>query len=100
MSGNTGSYDAVLTSRPTGDVVVSASSSAVGTATVSPATVTFTTGNWNQPQTFTVNGLALGTVVISHTASGGGYGDVVVPNMDIGGIAEAGGLGGGLGGVN
>lgn len=53
--GATDTYTVRLSQAPTGNVVVncSTSNSSAG-QTVSPTTVTFTTANWNQPQTVTV----------------------------------------------
>ena len=96
---HSGTYSLVLTSRPTGDVVVSTVSDAVDVATVSPASVTFTTGNWNHPQSFTVNGVALGSARISHSVSGGSYGGLTLAAMDVS-VVSATAPGGGLGGVN
>ncbi len=96
---HSGTYSLVLTSRPTEDVVVSAVSDAVDVAAVAPASLTFTTGNWNHPKSFTVNGVALGSARISHSVSGGSYGSLTLPAMDIS-VVSATGPGGGLGGVN
>ena len=48
--------------------------------TVSPAVLTFTTGNWSTAQTVTVTAahdddLANDTAMLAHTAAGGGYND-------------------------
>ena len=56
-AGSTDSFTVVLNSKPTGNVVFSVTSSDTGEATVSPATLTFTTGNWNTAQTVTVTGV-------------------------------------------
>jgi hypothetical protein len=77
--GNTGTYEVMLTSQPTATVTIDVSSGNVGEATVEPATLTFTTGNWDEPQTVTVTGVDDDVddgdieVSISHSASGGGY---------------------------
>jgi hypothetical protein len=47
----------VLDSQPAGDVVFDVTSSDSGEATVSPTTLTFTTGDWNTPQTVTITGV-------------------------------------------
>ena len=47
----------VLDAQPTSNVVISVSSGDTGEATVSPATLTFTSGNWNSAQTVTVTGV-------------------------------------------
>jgi hypothetical protein len=70
----TDTYTVVLTSQPTADVVVNLTHDAQ--TTVAPSSLTFTTGNWNLPQTVTVTGaqdhIAEGnhTGVIHHTATG------------------------------
>ena len=64
--GATATYDVVLNTAPTGDVVITPTSSATAKATVSPATLTFTSTNWNQAQQVTVNGVAAGSASISH----------------------------------
>ena len=73
----------VLDSQPTGDVTVTPSSSDTGAATVAPV-LTFTAGNWDQPQSLTVTGVndAIDnpgderSATISHAVAGGGYGAV------------------------
>ncbi len=50
----TGSFNVRLGSQPLTDVVIDLSSSDTGEATVSPSSLTFTTGNWNVNQTITV----------------------------------------------
>ena len=60
-------YTVVLESQPNGgNVEISAKSRAPEIATVSPATLTFTPGNWNRPQTVTVTGQERGDTNISH----------------------------------
>ncbi len=54
--GSTGDYTVVLGSQPTADVVIGISSSDAGEATVLPATLTFTVGNWHVAQSVTVTG--------------------------------------------
>ena len=56
----TATFTVVLTSQPTGSVVIAVTSSDTKEGTVSPATLTFTSGatsNWNTPQTVTVTGV-------------------------------------------
>ena len=79
----TATYTVALTSQPTAAVTVSLSSGDEDAATVSPATLTFTTTNWQSGQTATVTAVdneidndAERTTAISHTASGGDYGSV------------------------
>ena len=61
-SGTTDTFTVVLNSKPAGNVVITASSSDSGEATVG-APLTFTTGNWNTPQTITVTGVEHNKVV-------------------------------------
>ena len=85
--GGSKTYTVVLQAHPnrfaanSGNVTVTPASSATATATVSPATLTFTTGNWSTPRTVTVSGVAAGSSTVSHTISGGGYGSVSVDSV-------------------
>ena len=56
-SGTTDTFTVVLDKAPSSDVVIDISSGDTGEATVSPASLTFTTGNWNSTQTVTVTGV-------------------------------------------
>ena len=56
-NGATATFTIVLTSEPTADVTINLSSSDTGEGTVSPASVTFTSANWNNTQTITVTGV-------------------------------------------
>jgi DNA-binding beta-propeller fold protein YncE len=49
-----GTFTVRLSGAPSTDVVISVSSADDSVATVSPSTLTFTSGNWNTPQTVTV----------------------------------------------
>ncbi|MCY4495514.1 MAG: hypothetical protein OXB92_16845, partial [Acidimicrobiaceae bacterium] len=69
----TDTYTVVLTSQPSGDVVVTATSGTPANARVSAA-LTFTSSNWESPQSFTVTGVKKGTSTVTHTVSG--YGTV------------------------
>ena len=73
-AGGSGSYTAVLTSRPTGTVTVTISWDN-DDLKVSPSLLTFAPSEWNGPQTVTVTGAAAGAEAVSlaHAASGGGY---------------------------
>ena len=89
--GSSGSqtYTLVLAAPPnryatSGNVTITAASSATDKATVAPATLTFTTSNWSTPQTVTVSGVAAGSATISHGASGGGYGNVTIASVSAG----------------
>ena len=55
-AGGTDTFTVKLNSEPTADVTVAVSSLDTGEGTVSPNTLTFTTGNWNDNQTVTVTG--------------------------------------------
>ena len=82
--GNTATYSIALATQPTGTITVTLTSSRSAVATVSPAMLTFTTGNWNSPQTVTVTGPEddiydhpeQGTTTISHATSGADYGNL------------------------
>ena len=52
--GADGSYTVVLASEPSGNVTVTATSGDLDAVTVSPTSLTFTTGNWATAQTVTV----------------------------------------------
>ncbi len=69
QDGATTTYTVVLDSQPTANVVVAATSGTPARATVAPASRTFTTTNWNTPQTFTVTGVASGSSTIRHAAT-------------------------------
>ena len=56
-SGGTATFTIVLNTQPTANVTIGLSSSDASEGTVSPASVTFTAGNWNSPQTVTVSGV-------------------------------------------
>ena len=56
-AGGTATFTVELTSRPTADVTIGVSSSAISEGTVSPASLTFTASNWDTPQTVTVTGV-------------------------------------------
>ena len=85
--GMAGTYTLVLTAQPSADVILTANSSATASATVAPTMLTFTSSNWQVPQTATVttaNNNALGngaTTTINHTISGGEYGSVTVEDV-------------------
>lgn len=58
----TDSFSVILNAQPTSNVVLNISSSDTGEGTVSPATLTFTPGNYNTPQIVTVTGANDGIV--------------------------------------
>jgi Putative Ig domain len=55
--GRSATFSVALDTQPTADVVVPISSSDQMEGTVSAANLTFTTANWNAPQSVTVNGI-------------------------------------------
>jgi len=56
-AGGTATFTVALTSQPTANVTIGLSSSDPSEGTVAPASLTFTTGNWNTAQTVTVTGV-------------------------------------------
>jgi hypothetical protein len=56
-SGKAAQLTVVLNTAPTADVTMTLASNDVGEGTVTPAQVTFTSANWNMPQTVTVTGV-------------------------------------------
>jgi hypothetical protein len=56
-SGGQATFTIVLNSEPTADVTISLSSSDTSEGTVSPVDLTFTSSNWNVPETVTVTGV-------------------------------------------
>ncbi len=80
--GSSAAYTVVLDAEPSGDVTVTVGG-ASGDVTVEPASLTFTTANWDTAQTVTVNAArdedtTDDTAVLTHGASGGGYGSVTI----------------------
>ena len=55
--GSTGNFTVRLGAPPKASAVLSVSSGDTGAVTVSPASLTFTSSNWNSPQTVTVTGV-------------------------------------------
>ena len=89
-TGRTATYTVKLNTQPTGDVTITPSSSAESAATVSGA-LTFTSSNWSTAQTVTVTGVDDAvdqgdtdrTATISHTVSGGDYGEVSAGSVSV-----------------
>ena len=95
-AGGTATFTVVLNTQPTADVTIGLSSSDTTEGTVSPASLTFTSANWNVPQTVTVTGvndaladgnIAYTIVTAPATSSDGNYNgidpaDVAVTNID------------------
>src|SRR4029077_2887097 len=53
-AGGTATFTVVLTARPTANVTMGLISADTTEGTVNPASVTFTSDNWNTPQTVTI----------------------------------------------
>ena len=92
LEGMNGMYSVVLTSEPTGDVTVTMDTDLASTdlsTTPSPTELTFTTLNWNQPQTVTVSAAVDAdavddpAVTLEHSVSGGDYGAVTVSSVTV-----------------
>ena len=85
--GATDTYTVVLSTQPTATATISVT----GNSQVSgvPGALNFTTANWNTPQSVTVTAVndllveGAHTATITHTASGGGYTGVAVPNVTV-----------------
>ena len=85
--GATDTFTVVLTSQPTADVTVTPSPNAQ--LSVSPASLTFTSANWNVAQTVTVTavndavaeGAHTGTVAFTTTSADANYNAVGIPNI-------------------
>ncbi len=69
VTGSTTTYTIKLNKAPTANVVVTPTSGTTGVATVTNQAKTFTTTNWNQPQTVTVTGVTAGSSTITHAAT-------------------------------
>ncbi len=84
--GGSNTYTMRLNTAPSSDVTIMVDG-ASGDVTVANATLTFTTVNWNMPQTVTVNaGTDTDTtpdaaVTLTHRASGGGYASVSIASV-------------------
>ena len=79
--GSAASYTVKLANEPTAEVTVTVESGDTSAATVDKAKLTFTTATWDDPQTVTVTAVSdtdseNESVVITHSASGGGYAGV------------------------
>ena len=81
-AGGTATFTVVLDAQPTADVTIGLSSSDTTEGTVSPASLTFTTANWNTAQTVTVTGvdddlddgdIAYSIVTAAATSADGNY---------------------------
>ncbi len=86
--GNSDTYTAVLTSKPTANVTVTVTVPTNTDASVSPSPLTFTEDNWNTSQAVTVTTQADtdntdDTVTLSHGVSGGNYQSVTAENVTV-----------------
>ena len=79
--GASAGYAVRLSAAPSGgNATVAVTSSDAGAVTVDQSSLTFTTRNWNTPQTVTATAVADATdavdesVIVAHAATGGGYG--------------------------
>ena len=83
------SYTVVLETEPTGAVTVAVEVPAGTDVSVSPESLTFTSGNWSEPQTVTVtaaedeDALADGVVSLTHAVSGGDYGSETAAGVGV-----------------
>ena len=90
--GTTATFTVVLGQQPKSDVAISATSDDSSEGVVTPSSVTFTTSNWNTPQTFTITGqdddlsdgdinyhIHLGPTQSSEPA----YKNVAIPSLDV-----------------
>ena|GEM_PF-3104589 len=81
----TDTYDLVLDAKPSANVTITISPDADANVTTTP--LTFTTANWDTPQTVTVSAINDAIVegshssTITHSASGGGYTGVSISNV-------------------
>ena len=83
----TGAYTLILDTQPAAEVTIAVASDATMVATVSPASLTFTSTDWNTAQTVTVTGVddtinntPPRTATVSHTATSGdsNYNEVAI----------------------
>ena len=83
-----GTYTVVLTRRPTGPVTITLGGTAGTDVTVNPASLTFTTSDWETAQTVSVSAAEdddsdSDAAWITHTASGGGFGSASVAQVAV-----------------
>ena len=87
--GGTGTYTVVLNTQPTDDVTVTVNDPTDNTdVTAEPASLTFTTTNWDTAQTITVSAAedadALeDTATVTHTVAGGDYGAITAQDVAV-----------------
>jgi len=75
-AGGTATFTVVLNSKPTADVILTLESSDLTEGTITPTNLTFTSSNWNIPQTVTITGVNdsiidgnVNYTIITHPAS-------------------------------
>ena len=95
--GGSATYDVDLNAQPASNVTVTLAASGDSDVSVSPASLTFTPGNYASAQTVTVSAgadadLANGQATIAHNASGGGYDGVATANLTAREVDKTGGL--------
>ena len=81
-------YTVVLTMEPTADVTITVTVPSGADLTVNSSPLTFTTDNWDDPQTVTVTSTADtdtddDEVTLTHTVSGGGYQSVTADDVTV-----------------
>ena len=86
--GSSASYTVVLNTEPTADVIVEIQVPDNSDITVGQAALTFTTDNWNTPQTVAVTAAHDDDddddpVVLTHTVSGGDYDTVIAADIEV-----------------
>ena len=87
--GSSDTYSLVLSHRPSGDVSVVVNDPTDNTdVTTSPASLTFTTSNWDILQTVTVSSAhdpdgADEAATVTHNVSGGGYDGITAPDVSV-----------------
>ena len=86
--GGTAAYTVALESQPTGTVTVTPSVSGDADVTVSPSSLSFSTGDWNTAKTVTVSAAQDGdadddAATVSHAVSGGDYASETAADVDV-----------------
>ena len=87
--GGSGTYTVKLNTQPSGDVTVTVNDPTDNADVMAnPASLTFTTSNWSTAQTVTVSAAedddsTQDTATVTHTVSGGDYGAVTAPDVDV-----------------
>lgn len=88
----TSTFTIALNSQPATDVVLDLNSSDIAEATVGPAQITFTSANWDTPQTITITGIAddfdrndsaIGTITVNDALSDDTYDSLTDASINI-----------------